>query len=107
MGFQAGRQVVLFEVVRRKRIVGRAQAILQGQIKRGGGFADTRDADQDQVGLVEAFGIEAVVQIECKVDGIHTRFIVGCLTVGVAAAGGGSLAERRFDSRRNQVEYVE
>ena len=107
MGEQDLGQGAVLEVVRGERVIGGAQAVLQGEVKRGRRLADARDADQDEVRLVEALWLQAIVERKAEIDRVDARFVVVRHAVGASAAGDGGTAERGFDCRGQQVENVE
>jgi hypothetical protein len=80
---------------------------LQGEVKRGRRLADTRDPDQDEVGLVEALRLQAIVERKAEVHRIHARFVVVRHAVGAPAAGNGGTTESGFYGGGQQVEDVE
>ena len=83
-GFNHARQVGAVQIVGGKRVVGGADAVLQGEVEAGGGFAAAGYAHEDHVGIGEIFGGHAVVVVEGEVYGFHA----GVVALGVLDAVG-------------------
>ena len=84
--FHHRRQVGFVEVVGRERVVGGADAVLQGEIQAGRGFAAARYAHQDYVGIFQVFVADAVVVVEGEVYRFHAGIVAGGVGDAVIAS---------------------
>ena len=75
VGHQCGGQLAAVKVFRNQGVVGRLQAVLHGQVQRGGCLAAAADAYENDVGLLQIpIGLAVVVR-QRKIDGLDTVLV--------------------------------